>query len=358
MKKQITVIPGDGIGTEVVREGIRVLQTVCKKFDYQFVIQEALAGGAAIDALGIPMPDETMQLCLESDAVLLGALGGPKYDVGPPHLRPERALLALRKELGAYINLRPVKVYSQLLPISPLKKELAEGVDIMIVRELTGGLYFGEPRGITVVDGEERGINTLIYTEHEIQRILKVGFELAGLRKKKLCSVEKANILETYQLWRRIAVEMGEEHPDIILNHMYVDNAAMQLILNPRQFDVIVSSNMFGDILSDEAAGIGGSLGLMPSASIGGPVGLYEPVHGSAPDIMGKNIANPIAMIKTVEMMFTYTLNLPEVANLISIAVDSVLSADYRTKDIYREGDKLVGTSEMGDQIVNYIENA
>lgn len=358
MKKQIAVIPGDGIGTEVVREGIRVLQAIGKKFSRDFVITEALAGGAAIDTVGVPLPAETLQLCLDSDAVLLGALGGPKYDVGPSHLRPERALLGLRRELGAYINLRPAKVYSQLLPISPLKKELAEGVDIMIVRELTGGLYFGEPRGITVVDGGERGINTLVYTEHEIQRILKVGFELAGLRRKKLCSVEKANILETFQLWRRIAVEMGKENPGITLNHLYVDNAAMQLILNPRQFDVIVSSNMFGDILSDEAAGIGGSLGLMPSASIGGPVGLYEPVHGSAPDIMGKNIANPIAMIKTVEMMFTYTFNLPEEAHCIDRAVDSVLSAGYRTKDIYREGDKLVGTKEMGDQIVKYIENA
>lgn len=358
MKKRIAVIPGDGIGSEVMKEAVKALRAVGKKFKHEFILEEGAAGGASIDSQNTSMPDETIRLCLGSDAVLLGALGGPKYDVGPFALRPERGLLKLRKALGAFINLRPAKAYDQLLGVSPFKEEIARGVDIMFVRELTGGIYFGEPRGISQVNGERCGINTLVYTESEIRRILKVGFDLARKRRKKLCSVEKANILETFQLWRELAEESSKEYPDIAFHELYVDNAAMQLVLNPKQFDVIVAGNMFGDILSDEASPIGGSLGMMPSASIGGKIGLYEPVHGSAPDIMGKNIANPIATIKSVEMMLRYSFELEREADEIDSAVNVILSDGYRTKDIFRDGDILVGTEEMGNRIVAHIEQS
>ncbi len=355
VKKKIAVVPGDGIGPEVVAEAVKVLKAVEKKFGHEFLLREALAGGAAIDAVGTPMPEDTMKLCLESDAVLLGALGAFKYDVGPFEKRPERALMRLRRELKVYINLRPAKAHNQLLHFSPFKEEKAKDVDIMIVRELTGGIYFGEPRGVSTVNGEERGVNTLAYSESEIRRILTFAFGLARKRRNTLCSVDKANILETFQLWRRIAEEMSAEYPDVQTNHLYVDNAAMQIINNPRQFDVIVTGNMFGDILSDEASTIGGSLGMMPSASIGGSIGLYEPVHGSAPDIAGRNIANPIATIKSAEMMLRYSFGMEKEADCIDQAVEAALDAGYRTRDIYREGDILLKTHEMGDRIAGYV---
>ncbi|MFA6456209.1 MAG: 3-isopropylmalate dehydrogenase [Bacteroidota bacterium] len=355
MKKVITVIPGDGIGPEVVAGALRVLDVVGKKFNHTFTYQNALAGGAALDATGIPLPEETLKLSRASDAVLLGAVGGPKWDANPQHLKPERALLGLRKELGLFANIRPAKIYSALADASSLKKEIVDGVDIIVVRELTGGLYFGKPSGFETRNGEEVGFNTMIYSESEVKRIAESAFDIARKRKKKLCSVDKANVLETSQLWRKVVLQVAERFPDVELSHMYVDNCSMQLIRNPKQFDVIVTENLFGDILSDEAAMLTGSIGMLASASLGGTVAMYEPVHGSAPDIAGQNKANPIATIASVAMMLRYSFNLGAEADAIEHAIEQVLQKGFRTGDIYTAGTSLLGTREMADKIIELL---
>ena len=351
----ITVIPGDGIGREVVAGGVKVLETISKKYGHQFTFTQVLAGGAALDAVGIPLPEETLTSCHASDAVLLGAVGGPKWDKNPPHLKPEQALLGLRKSLGLYANIRPAKIFSALIDASALKREVVEGVDIVVVRELTGGIYFGTPRGIEMKNGEPVATNTLVYSESEIQRIAKSAFEIALKRRKKICSVDKANILETSQLWRKTVTAVAERYRDVELSHMYVDNCAMQLVRNPRQFDVIVTENMFGDILSDEAAMLTGSIGMLASASLGGKVALYEPVHGSAPDIAGQDKANPIATIASVAMMLRYSFNLQKEADDIESAIEKVLDNGYRTPDIVTENSKRIGTKEMAERLCSAI---
>lgn len=355
MEKKITVIPGDGIGTEVVEQGLRVLDRIEKVFGHRFERQEALAGGGALDVTGSPLPAETLEKCKASDAVLLGALGGPKWDNNPPGKKPENGLLGLRAGLGLYANLRPARIYPALANASTLKREVVEGVDLLIVRELTGGIYFGKPRGISKEGEEEVGINTEIYRTSEIRRIAKVGFEAARKRRRKLTSVDKANVLEASQLWRRVVIEVGKDFPDVELSHLYVDNCAMQLIANPKQFDVVVTSNLFGDILSDEAAMLTGSIGMLPSASLGGSIGMYEPVHGSAPDIAGKNIANPIATIASLAMMLKYSFGLQKESDAVEQAIISVLEAGYRTADLKEEGKTTVGTKELGNLIIERI---
>lgn len=347
----ITVIPGDGIGREVVAAAVKVLETVAKKHRHNFAFQYALAGGAALDAVGVPLPDETLASCRSSGAVLLGAVGGPRWDDNPPHLKPEQALLGLRKKLGLYANLRPAKIFPALIDASSLRREVVEGVDIVVVRELTGGIYFGTPRGIQTEDLETFATNTLVYSESEIRRIARTAFEIAGKRRRKICSVDKANILETSQLWRKVVTAVAQEYPGIELSHMYVDNCAMQLIRNPKQFDVILTENMFGDILSDEAAMLTGSIGMLASASLGGAVSLYEPVHGSAPDIAGQNKANPIATIASVAMMLQFSFKLPNESEEVESAIQKVLDNGYRTPDITTANAKLVGTREMTEQI-------
>lgn len=353
---KIAVLPGDGIGPEIVKQAVKVMDAVSEKFDVKLEYQYGLIGGAAIDEYGIPFPEETKEIILSSDAVLLGAVGGPKWDNLDFSIRPERALLGMRKLLNAFANLRPAKLYDELIDASTLKPEVVKGVDIMVIRELTSGIYFGIPKGIFEDDGERVGINTLRYREHEVERIARVAFEVARKRNKKVTSVDKANVLEATVLWREVVERVHKEFEDVELNHMYVDNAAMQIIRWPKQFDVIVTTNMFGDILSDACAMLTGSLGMLPSASIGGKVGLYEPIHGSAPDIAGQNIANPIATINSVGMMFTYSFDMPEVEKAIDEAVKGVLAKGYRTKDIYSEGTKLVSTEEMGDLIAEEIK--
>ena len=355
MQKKITVIPGDGIGTEVVAQALRVLDKIERIYGHRFERQEALAGGAALDATGLPLPAETLEKCKDSDAVLLGALGGPKWDNNPPGKKPENGLLGLRAGLGLYANLRPARIYPALANASTLKREVVEGVDLLIVRELTGGIYFGKPRGISKEGEEEVGINTEIYRTSEIRRIAKVGFEAARKRRRKLTSVDKANVLEASQLWRRVVIEVGKDFPDIELSHLYVDNCAMQLIANPKQFDVIVTSNLFGDILSDEAAMLTGSIGMLPSASLGGSIGMYEPVHGSAPDIAGKDIANPIATIASLAMMLKYSFGLQKESDAVEQAIVSVLESGYRTADLKEEGKTTVGTKQIGDLIIERI---
>ena len=353
---KIAVLPGDGIGPEIVKQAVKVMDAVSEKFGVKLKYEYALIGGAAIDETGIPFPEETKEIILSSDAVLLGAVGGPKWDNLPFEIRPERALLGMRKLLNAFANLRPAKLYDELIDASTLKPEVVKGVDIMVVRELTSGVYFGIPRGI-FVDGDEKvGINTLRYYEHEVERIAKVAFEVARKRNKKVTSVDKANVLEATVLWREVVERVHKDYEDVELEHMYVDNAAMQIIRYPKQFDVIVTTNIFGDILSDACAMLTGSLGMLPSASIGGKIGLYEPIHGSAPDIAGQNIANPIATINSVGMMFTYSFDMPEVEKAIDTAVKNVLAKGYRTRDIYCEGTKLVSTEEMGDLIAEEIK--
>ncbi len=356
MSLKIAVLPGDGIGPEIVKQAVKVIEAVSERFNLQVSLEYGEIGGSAIDKFGIPFPEETKELVLNSDAVLLGAVGGPKWDKLPFEKRPERALLELRKMLNAFANLRPAKLYEPLIHASTLKPEVIRGVDIMVVRELTSGIYFGIPKGI-FVDGDERvGINTMRYYEHEVERVARVAFEVARKRRKKLTSVDKANVLEATVLWREVVERVHKDYEDVELNHMYVDNAAMQIIRYPKQFDVILTTNMFGDILSDACAMLTGSLGMLPSASIGGKIGIYEPIHGSAPDIAGKNIANPIATINSVGMMFTYSFNMPEVEEVIDRAVKSVLEKGYRTKDIYSEGTKVVSTEEMGDLIANEVK--
>ena len=353
---KIAVLPGDGIGPEIVKQAVKVMDAVSEKFDVKLEYQYGLIGGAAIDEYGIPFPEETKEIILSSDAVLLGAVGGPKWDNLDFSIRPERALLGMRKLLNAFANLRPAKLYDELIDASTLKPEVVKGVDIMVIRELTSGIYFGIPKGIFEDDGERVGINTLRYREHEVERIARVAFEVARKRNKRVTSVDKANVLEATVLWREVVERVHKEFEDVELNHMYVDNAAMQIIRWPKQFDVIVTTNMFGDILSDACAMLTGSLGMLPSASIGGKIGLYEPIHGSAPDIAGQNIANPIATINSVGMMFTYSFDMPEVEKAIDDAVKEVLAKGYRTKDIYSEGTKLVSTEEMGDLIAEEIK--
>ena len=352
----IAVLPGDGIGPEIIREALKVLSAVSDRFGLSFQNHEGLIGGAAYDATGTPFPEESLKMSLESDAVLLGAVGGPKWEGLEYGLRPERGLLGLREKLGLFANLRPVSVFPELIDASTLKREVIQGVDIMIIRELTGDVYFGKPRGVSVENGRRVGINTMIYSEDEIERIARMGFETARKRRKKLLSVDKANVLETTELWRTVVTEVGKSFPDVELKHMYVDNCAMQLLWNPAQFDVIVTTNLFGDILSDEGAMLTGSIGMLPSASLGGKYAMYEPIHGSAPDIAGQNIANPLATILSVAMMFRYTLEMPEPADLIEEAVRRVLRDGLRTRDIYRDGTTLLGTSAMGDEVVKRIK--
>lgn len=352
---KIAVFPGDGIGREIVPQAVRVLQAIGNKYNIKLELEEALVGGSAIDAFGIPLPEESLHLARNSDAVLLGAVGGPKWEGLDYSVRPERALLGLREKLGLFANLRPVKLFSALADASTLKRSVIEGIDIVVIRELTGGIYFGRPRGIEKANGEERGVNTEVYTTSEIERIARLAFEVARGRRRKLCSVDKANVLESSELWRRVVSEVHRNYQDIDLSHMYVDNCSMQLIRNPGQFDVILTNNMFGDILSDEAAMLTGSIGMLPSASIGGEVGMYEPIHGSAPDIAGQDKANPIATILSVGMMLKYSFGLDIGYTDIDSAVNRVLDKGYRTPDIFSPGNKLVGTREMTDIILNEL---
>ncbi len=354
---KIAVLPGDGIGPEIINEAVAVLHAIGKRFGHSFDTQSYFFGGAAIDKFGVPFPDETLKAVQEADAVLLGAVGGPKWDAVDHSIRPETGLLAIRKKLGLYANLRPAKCYSILADASTLKRDVIDGVDLIVVRELTGGIYFGQPRGISTIDGGgERGVNTEVYTTPEIVRIAKVAFDLARKRRKKVMSVDKANVLESSALWRKVVIEVHKDYPDIALSHLYVDNCSMQLIRDPKQFDVIVTTNIFGDILSDEAAMLTGSIGMLPSASVGANQrGLFEPIHGSAPDIAGKDIANPIATILSVGMMINLNFGLKKEAEAIETAVMKVLEEGYRTGDIYSEGTVRIGTKEMGQRIAKKI---
>ncbi|MBK6401927.1 MAG: 3-isopropylmalate dehydrogenase [Rhodocyclaceae bacterium] len=346
---KICVLPGDGIGPEITAEAVRVL----KALGLNFEMEEALLGGCAVDATGEPYPEATQKLAQAADAVLLGAVGGPKWDVYPREQRPERGLLGIRKQLGLFANLRPAILYAELANASTLKPEVVSGLDLLIIRELTGDIYFGQPRGVEVRGGEKVGINTMIYSESEIRRIAKVAFEAARKRQKRLCSVDKINVLECTQLWRDTVSAMAADYPDVELTHMLVDNAAMQLVRNPKQFDVMVTGNMFGDILSDEASMLTGSIGMLPSASLDADnKGMFEPCHGSAPDIAGKGIANPLATILSAAMMLRYTFALEEAAQRIESAVKKVLAQGYRTGDIYEPGARRVGTREMGDAVL------
>ena len=357
---RITLLPGDGIGPEIMAVSVDVLKVVGQQLNLEFDFQSALIGGAAIDATGAPLPPETLETCRNSDAVLLAAIGGYKWDTLPRNLRPETGLLGLRAGLELFANLRPAKILPQLIDASSLKREVVEGIDIMVVRELTGGVYFGQPKGIFATEsGEKRGVNTMAYTESEIDRIAKVAFETAQKRGKKLCSVDKANVLDVSQLWRDRVTQLGAEYSDVELSHMYVDAAAMQLVRWPKQFDTIVTSNLFGDILSDAAAMLTGSIGMLPSASLGasGP-GVYEPVHGSAPDIAGQDKANPLAQVLSAAMMLRYGLNQPVAADRIEQAVIQVLDQGYRTGDIMSEGKTLVGCRQMGDVLIQALESA
>ncbi|MGS0765566.1 3-isopropylmalate dehydrogenase [Syntrophomonas curvata] len=352
---KIAVLPGDGIGVEIVPEAVKVLRAVGKKFGMEFEFTEAPVGGAAYDICGYPLPDATLDLCRRSDAVLLGAIGGPKWDNLPVHLRPELgALLPLRKELELYANLRPCILFPGLLNASTLKEEVVSGVDILVIRELTGGIYFGEKKREKTPDGE-KATDTLSYSTYEIERIVRFAYQAARKRRGTLCSVDKANVLESSRLWRETVKRLAGEYPDVETTYMYVDNCSMQLIRNPGQFDVIVTENMFGDILTDEASMLTGSIGMLASASIGGRVGLYEPAHGSAPDIAGQNKANPLATILSAAMMLRFSFDREEEAVAIEKAVRRVLAEGYRTPDLMEEGKKLLGTIEMGDLVVEYI---
>ncbi|NLK97905.1 3-isopropylmalate dehydrogenase [Defluviitalea saccharophila] len=356
MNFNIATIPGDGIGPDIIEQTVLVLNKIGEKFGHTFNFTEVLAGGAAIDATGEPLPQETIDICKKSDSVLLGAVGGPKWDNLPGDRRPEKALLGLRGELGLFANLRPALLHRALKDACPLKPEIiGDGLDILVVRELTGGIYFGE-RGRRNGKFGEEAYDTETYSVHEVERIARVGFESAMKRNKKVTSVDKANILESSRLWRSVVEKVAKDYPEVELNHMYVDNAAMQLVRNPKQFDVIITSNMFGDILSDEASMITGSIGMLPSASLGeGTLGMYEPIHGSAPDIAGQDKANPIATILSAAMMLRYSFNLEKEADCIEEAVTKVLEQNYRTGDIMSDGMKLVGTREMGKLIIDAL---
>lgn len=354
MSKKVLILPGDNIGPEIIAEAVKVLKRVDEKFSLGIELDYAHLGGAGLDAAGSPCPPETLDKARQADAILLGAVGGPQWDNVERHLRPEKGLLTIRSELDLFGNLRPAIMYPQLAHASSLKPEFVSGLDILIVRELVGGIYFGEPRGIrTLKDGQREGYNTYKYNELEIRRIGKMAFEAAMVRDKRLCSVDKSNVLEATVLWREVISDMAADYPEVELSHMYVDNAAMQLVMNPKQFDVVVTGNMFGDILSDTAAMLTGSIGMLPSASLdkdGG--GMYEPCHGSAPDIAGQSVANPLATILSVAMMLRYSLGAPDAAIAIEQAVSSVLDNGLRTADIQTNGCKRVGTVEMGDAVV------
>jgi 3-isopropylmalate dehydrogenase len=354
MEAKITLIPGDGIGPEVVAEARKVLAGVASRYGHTFHFTEALAGGVAIDETGNPLPDETLALCQASNAVLLGAVGGPKWSDPTAGVRPEQGLLRLRQELAVFANIRPVKVFPALVEASPLKSERIGNVDLVIVRELTGGLYFGRPQGRTLTEQGRMGVDTMRYTEGEVERLLRVAFTLARQRRKKLASVDKANVLASSQLWREVAHEVARDYPDVAYEDLLVDACAMYLINKPAAFDVITTENMFGDILSDEASMLTGSLGMLPSASLGGPgsVGLYEPIHGSAPDIAGKGMANPLATILSAAMLLRSSLGLNQEAEAVEVAVAKVLNEGYRTTDLTRPGEAAVSTSEMGDHVV------
>ena len=346
---KICVLPGDGIGPEIIAQAVRVLNSL----DLKFELEEALLGGAAVDATGCPYPEATQKLAREADAVLLGAVGGPQWDSLPREKRPERGLLGIRKDLNLFANLRPAILYPELANASTLKPEVVAGLDILIIRELTGDIYFGQPRGIREENGERVGFNTMVYSESEIRRIGHVAFAAAGKRDKRVCSVDKMNVLECTQLWRDVMIEVSKDYPDIELSHMLVDNAAMQLVKAPKQFDVMVTGNMFGDILSDEASMLTGSIGMLPSASLDDKQkGLYEPSHGSAPDIAGQGVANPLATILSVAMMLRYTFGQEAQALRIETAVKKVLAQGFRTGDIYERGTNRVGTKEMGDAVL------
>jgi 3-isopropylmalate dehydrogenase len=359
MNYKVAVLPGDGIGREVMGEATQVLAQAGKLYGFNIELEEGIVGGASIDAYGKPLTDSVLKLAKESDAVLLGAMGGPKWDGLDYSIRPERALLALRQELGLFANLRPVKVFGALSSASTLKREVVEGTDLLVVRELTGGIYFGQPKGVTrLADGTERGVNTEVYTTPEIERIAHVAFQAARKRRNKVTSVDKANVLEATELWRKVVTRVHKDsgYEDIRLDHMLVDNCAMQLIRDPKQFDVMVTTNMFGDILSDEAAMLTGSIGMLPSASLGGKVGMYEPVHGTAPDIAGQDKANPLATILTVALMLRHSLDQGAAAGRIENAVEAVLNGGYRTLDIQERDCRPVGCKEMGRLVREKID--
>lgn len=358
MAKKILILPGDGIGQEIVAEAVKVINCLQQEFNFSVELEEALVGGTAYDDSGSPLPENTLDLARSADAILLGAVGGYKWEALDIAVRPEKGLLGLRAELELFANLRPAILYPQLADASTLKPEVVSGLDIMIVRELTGGIYFGQPRGVRTLDnGEKQGYNTLVYSESEISRIGKVAFDIAAKRNSRVCSVDKANVLECTELWRNVMIETASNYPDIELSHMYVDNAAMQLVREPKQFDVMVTTNMFGDILSDCAAMLTGSIGMLPSASLDvNSKGMYEPIHGSAPDIAGQNIANPLATILSLAMMLRYTLDEADLAIKIERAVNDVLDQNLRTTDIYSDGCTKVSTSQMGDAVVAAIK--
>lgn len=356
MSQNILILPGDGIGPEIVDQAVKVLVAVERKYSLDITTDTALVGGAAYDAEGDPLPESTLEKARRADAILFGSIGGPKWDAIERDKRPERGLLRLRSSLGLFANLRPAILFPQLADASSLKPEVVSGLDILIVRELTGGIYFGEPRGIREENGERVGFNTDVYSESEIRRIARVAFELAQVRGKRLCSIDKANVLEVTELWKEVVSEMASDYPDVEVSHMYVDNAAMQLVRAPKQFDVMVTGNLFGDILSDEAAMLTGSIGMLPSASLDeNRKGLYEPCHGSAPDIAGQGIANPLATIMSLAMLMRYSLNRADVADAIESAVEKVLERGLRTADIFTEGCVKVGTAAMGDAVVEML---
>ena len=354
-EKKITVIPGDGIGPEIIDTALTILHAAAGRTGMKCICTKYLAGGAAIDACGFPLPEETVNAARAADAVLLGAVGGPKWDHVAPDIRPEKAILGLRKSLGLFANMRPVKVTAAMAAYSPLKPERVSGVDILILRELTGGIYFGKRCESEMIDGIEHAWDTEQYSVPEVERIVRMAFQAAGGRSGKVTSVDKANVLATSRLWRRTAARIGAEYPAVQLEHMYVDNCAMQLVMAPKALDVIVTGNLFGDILTDEAAVITGSIGMLPSASLGAETGLYEPIHGSAPDIAGKGIANPLGTILSVAMMFRHSLDNEPAARLIETAVEKVLTAGYRTADMMQDGLTLCSTTEMGRQVEQEI---
>lgn len=363
MQFNLAVIPGDGIGPDVINEGIKVLDAVGRRFGHKFNYSYGLMGGIAIDKTGSALPDETLNMCKRSDAVLFGAVGGPKWDDPRAKVRPEDGLLAIRKGLGLFANLRPVKVFPELVDSTPLKPKIIEGVDLIFVRELTGGLYFAKPKKQWQTARGRKATDSMTYSEQEIERIVRVGFELAKSRRKKLASVDKANVLQASRLWRQVAIEVSADYPDVQLEHVLVDACAMYLIQNPTRFDVVVTENMFGDILTDEASVLSGSMGMLPSASLAGvpkeginTLGLYEPIHGSAPTIAGQNLANPVATILSIAMMLRYSLGLVDAAQIVDNAIVEVLKEGYRTIDIMSEGKKNVGTKEMGDLIARKVE--